>query len=213
MGGKGSGGHNKKRWGEVRALNRHNPIYNKQRDETAKAWHAFTIYRDLGVSRTQIKVAAELGKKPDYSTVLSRWSTMWSWVERAAAWDAEVDRRKREGDLKAIEKMRERHIQQGMAFQGLAAKSLQKYLKLEDEKGNEAIPTLSPDQVAKLADLGIRLERLNRGEPEKVEEIRLQASVQERREHIQEALKDPEVQDAMKVISMRALPEPKKKTG
>lgn len=53
----------------------------------------FELYRDMPGKRSIEKVAGSLGKSPK---LLERWSREDGWVARAAAWDAECDRRRRE---------------------------------------------------------------------------------------------------------------------
>lgn len=65
-------------------------IWDMQPGETSKAYEAFRQYRDLGVTRSLSDVSAMLHKSV---TVLGRWSRANRWVERAAAFDAEVSRR------------------------------------------------------------------------------------------------------------------------
>ena len=63
--------------------------WERQPNETAQAFTAFTIYRDYGVKRSHQKVAQELGKS---RTLISRWSSQHSWVDRAQTFDTEQDR-------------------------------------------------------------------------------------------------------------------------
>ena len=58
--------------------------WERQPDETANAYQAFVLYRDLGVERSTSKVAAQLGKSKN---ICDRWSTQKSWVERVHQWD------------------------------------------------------------------------------------------------------------------------------
>jgi len=63
--------------------------WDRQDREPPKAWDAFVTYRDLGPrERSTAKVGQELGKPKG---LCDRWSSMWNWVERAAAFDAFVD--------------------------------------------------------------------------------------------------------------------------
>ncbi len=58
--------------------------WHRQPDESAKAYEAFRIYREMGPSRSISKAARKLNKS---TMVLARWSTRWSWQERIQAWD------------------------------------------------------------------------------------------------------------------------------
>jgi hypothetical protein len=57
--------------------------------ETAKAFEAFKVYRDLGPTRSIAKAAQKLGKA---AVTLHAWSSRNDWVIRADAWDREDDR-------------------------------------------------------------------------------------------------------------------------
>lgn len=61
----------------------------RQPNETPEAWQAFETYRDAEGKRRVAGVGEQLGKS---TTLMERWSARWSWVDRAAAWDAEQDR-------------------------------------------------------------------------------------------------------------------------
>lgn len=52
------------------------------------AFAAFAEYRDLGSERSLNQVRIKLGKSQD---LMERWSSRWSWVERAKAYDAHID--------------------------------------------------------------------------------------------------------------------------
>lgn len=56
-----------------------------QEGETAKAYEAFTTYRDQGKDRSTAHTAQALGKS---KTLMDRWCSQHRWVERARAWDS-----------------------------------------------------------------------------------------------------------------------------
>ncbi len=53
--------------------------------ETAKAYQAFEIYRDLGPDRSTAKVQQIIGKS---KRQIDKWSGIWHWVERVRAFDS-----------------------------------------------------------------------------------------------------------------------------
>ena len=59
--------------------------WDRQPGETTPAYAAFASYRDMGHSRSNAKVARELGKSV---TIINRWSSQWRWVARTEAWDS-----------------------------------------------------------------------------------------------------------------------------
>lgn len=91
--------------------------WEQRLNESDKAYAAFRVFRDLGPSkRTLAETARQLGKAR--RGVVEEWAGKHRWVERAKAWDAELERIKREeleeelrregqrvaGDAKAIQR-------------------------------------------------------------------------------------------------------------
>jgi hypothetical protein len=67
--------------------------YDRQDGETTKAYAAFTIYRDMGTSRS-IKATAQNfytpvspQNCPRNISQIERWSSIWNWVERCRDYD------------------------------------------------------------------------------------------------------------------------------
>lgn len=81
--------------------------WERQPDESTEAFEGFVIYRDRERS---IRKAANLAGKS--ATLFGRWSGRHRWVSRAAAWDREQDRVRREGELKARAELGERHAKE-----------------------------------------------------------------------------------------------------
>jgi hypothetical protein len=80
-------------------------IWKRQQGETAKAYEAFRVYRDLGpVDRSQVKVGERGGK---CRVQIERWSARYGWVERVRAYDAEIEARDAEEIEQARQKARE----------------------------------------------------------------------------------------------------------
>lgn len=65
--------------------------WDMQENETAKAWGAFQVYRDLGTRRTLREAVKMLGKEPKYQAQMQKWSAKYNWVERCKKFDAHVD--------------------------------------------------------------------------------------------------------------------------
>lgn len=70
--------------------------------ESAKAYAAYLCYRDFGASRSLEKVGQRLGKSV---SLLSRWSTKFEWVARAAEWDQEQEKLREEARQVEIKKV------------------------------------------------------------------------------------------------------------
>ena len=135
--------------------------HSKKKDESAEAFEAFTMYRDLGVGRSIRIVAEELSKS---ETLLNRWSSKHTWRRRAHSWDAELDRRKRHADVQELEKMRRRQIRLSLRMQEVGTIELEKMLK-EVQKTKVKRSKIDERTILKLIEQGTKLERLNRGEP------------------------------------------------
>ena len=133
--------------------------WERQLNETARAWEAFSMYRDMGASRSIAKVARELGKN---KVVLEKWSTEYDWVKRVAAWDAEKDRVARQAQLTDIIEMRQRH-----------AAIAKKMLDTADSALNNIRPDdVSTSEIARLVEIASKLERISRGDVGEVIEER-----------------------------------------
>ena len=132
-------------------------IWERQKNESSKAYAAFCVYRDLGPERSLEKVRQNLDK-PRTRKWLGDWSVKYNWVERAQAYDDYIERKKREEKENAILEMAERHAKLAMAFQQRVAQRLQQIDPAE----------LSPSDIAKWLDIATKLERLSRGEPNRI---------------------------------------------
>ena len=126
-------------------------LWERQEEETPRAYEAFCVYRDQGPGRSLRQTGRSLNKN---LTTIAEWSSKYEWVKRCAAFDAENDRIARLENLKDIKDMRKRHAE-------LARKTL--------EKVNEALEimvaaSISNSDVARLMDAASKLERLSRGD-------------------------------------------------
>src|SRR5688500_7781565 len=106
---------------------RRQPPWARTSGESPQAFTAFAAYRDLGPSRSTRKVAQELSKS---GALIARWSAAHDWVRRAAAWDADQDRRMREAQQAEAAEIGRRHAriveEQIEALQAPAAELLRR---------------------------------------------------------------------------------------
>lgn len=140
--------------------------WERQPGEPEAAWGAFMLYRDAGPLERSFSQVARISKRSPAN--YARMSQTWQWVERVTAYDAEQDRKKRAADDAAIFDMRKRHIEAAMAMQGLGALVLNKLVgkeRAKDKDGQPLEPNLKPSEARDYLELGMALERLNRGEP------------------------------------------------
>jgi hypothetical protein len=85
--------------------------------ESAKAFAAFEVYRDMGPDRSIQKVGKQLAKNPK---TLARHSKRHEWVKRAAAFDGWVSEEKAKKTAREIIEMNQRHAMQAQSFQEIA---------------------------------------------------------------------------------------------
>lgn len=133
--------------------------WERQENESAKAYQAFSIYRDMGVERSLAKVGGELGKS---TKMMEKWSKAHNWVKRVEAWDIEQDRLLRIELSKTIGKMRKKHAEIANVMLNRAMKALQK-LPIEEMK---------PQDISRFVDSATKLERISRGDVGEVIEER-----------------------------------------
>lgn len=147
-------------------------IWARQDGETAKAFKAFGIYRSMAANkRSSARVAAQVGHRQP--STCKGWSARYQWVSRAAAWDEELDREARDAETKELLEMRERHIGISQDMQKLGKHQIAQHQKKANKRAKSkkgGAPVMTVTEAGSLADKGMRLERLNRGEPETVTE-------------------------------------------
>jgi hypothetical protein len=164
--------------------------YERQPGETAKAYAAFQVYRDLGIKRSVDEVGKRLygtqkGRKRGTTGRLRAWFTTWRWEERAAAWDDHLDQEARKAQEDARRSMAERHATMATSLQ---LKALERLQKMKPEE-------LDASEVLRYLVEAAKLERLARGEPTEVSEQKITGTLTqtERTEfwiHLGQALRD-----------------------
>ena len=137
--------------------------WERQPEETARAFEAFCVYRDLGANRSIRKTGQELNKN---CTTIGEWSSKYEWVKRVAAWDAEQDRIARAemmADMAATRK-RQRNQAKRMQEKGMA---LLESISLGDAKLSEIVSLLKTgmeqERIA-IGDVGEVIEERSGGE-------------------------------------------------
>ena len=128
--------------------------WERQFNESRKSFEAFVAYRDMGKGRSQVRVARELGKS---AQLMARWSSRWSWVDRASAWVDEQDRQLRSSQREAVLKMNVRHASLAAALTGKVVEKLQSV-------SQEEIERTSLVSLSRLLEVGVKVERQARGE-------------------------------------------------
>jgi hypothetical protein len=154
-------------------------LWEQQSGENAKAYAAFCSYRDMDPFDRSVKTACiKTTGKASNLKYWYEWSRINAWVERAHAFDAYVDRKKRAAALKKIEEMNERHA--GAAMQ-VIGKALQRLIGERNERGEIVgklrLEDISASDVIKYLSEGAKLERVARGEPETISAVNQNVSI------------------------------------
>lgn len=120
--------------------------WERQPGESEKAYEAFCIYRDAGEKRSINMVYQKCTKSV---SLLRRWSVRWRWVERAAAYDKDLERQRHKERRKQAAEAEKRQLRiAGM----LQSKALAAFAKIPLEK-------LNARDVRELLRLAIDIER------------------------------------------------------
>jgi len=136
--------------------------------ESAKAFAAFCLYRDLGTRRSVDEASRRYhgahrqppaGNHQRFgsrsSGTVRGWAQRWNWRARAQAWDEEQERALAAERRAASREMNERHAQQALLFQD---KAIERLRQLRPEE-------LKPRDLVGVVLGAAKLERLARGEP------------------------------------------------
>lgn len=123
-------------------------IWDRQPQEGIKAFEAFSMFRDMGTERKLAIVEREL------TPSARNWCGKWNWTKRAEAYDDYIlEKARKEVEIGRVE-MAVRQSRIGTKMQKLAEKTLDA----------ETLVVESVGELAKLVEVGTRVERLARGE-------------------------------------------------
>jgi hypothetical protein len=141
--------------------------YERQDGESKQAFEGFVVYRSLGLTRNLRDVGRKIGKN---HSLIKRWSSQHNWVERAQAFDNEMDKRAILENAQLRKQMVKDHAE-------VSRQLLQKVkVAIEHIKPE----TLSPYEIAKLLEIAVKIERLSRGESTDISEISHSGEVTEK---------------------------------
>jgi len=106
------------------------PVWYRLEEESAPAYEAFRIYRDLGAARSFQKVATQLSKS---MTLMKRWASNYDWGVRSREYDEYIDRAAtRKSNDQLIRNKAKSRTQRIQASEVLLARSLQALVALGD---------------------------------------------------------------------------------
>ena len=123
--------------------------WERQPNESAQAYEAFSIYLEQGADRSQREVAKKLGKS---LTLISRWASKYEWVERCRQYDNHLAEEARKKAVKDIQAMNKRHITAAINLMSVATTALLQ-MKPED---------LDPKDVIRFMDRAAAIEKAAR---------------------------------------------------
>ncbi|MEI6805578.1 MAG: hypothetical protein WCK49_03615 [Myxococcaceae bacterium] len=135
--------------------------WERQDNESSPAFEAFVMYRDTQ-PRSLRKVSESLSKS---KSLIGSWSKTHTWGQRCQQWDNELDNASQQTQLDATKEMKRRQIDMAIEMQRIACEAF----KLLRE--NLSTKTISADNSVRMADIGAKLERLNRDEPSSIERV------------------------------------------
>jgi len=127
-------------------------VWERMLSETAKAYAAFTKYRDLASKRTLREVAQLSGCSAQN---IEHWSRRWNWVDRCYAFDLVEEEKLRQQMSRDRVAHHRRQIQIGQALLSVTVAGLREWQSRLEQK----LPlNLAPEQLAVLLKLGDDLE-------------------------------------------------------
>jgi len=151
-------------------------VWDRRQGETRKAFRAFTLYRDQPDKRGFKEVGAQLNCSVQN---VFKWAKKYDWYNRVRAWDVHEDQQAQEAQIRERRAMAERIAHSGKRLQDVALAQLEKLCdRLENGKPDPAdpetdpakkrriYPELTPYQIARMYEVGVKSERVGRGEPD-----------------------------------------------
>lgn len=123
-----------------------NKPWERQKGESEQAFEAFSIYRDMGESRTFQAVADKLQKS---YTLIRRWKCKWDWEIRVTAYDNDLEKQAFREKRKLVADTRKRQLQIAMQLEKKALEAL----NTVDPEG------MSPRDIKELLRLATDIER------------------------------------------------------
>ncbi len=119
--------------------------WQQQPDESAIAYRAFVLYRDMGEERTIVAVAKELGRNPSQ---MYRRSRRFRWSERIYAWDLAQSEEDETAATLRRRKLRQRNERDAEWFRGGALAALKEILRKDPATGEwTASRELTPREI------------------------------------------------------------------
>jgi hypothetical protein len=130
--------------------------WERQEGESARAFSAFVVYRDLPPENRKIDAVRDqlYPQAPWAKDKLHRWAQEHHWQVRADAWMSKIDLERRQVQLETVRSMTARHIEAAIAMQLRGLSAL---------RGLSNKADLTAAEIRMLITEGAKLERLSRG--------------------------------------------------
>lgn len=176
--------------------------WERQPNESPEAYLAFSHYRDDREFRRIRKTCAELGKP---RSTVSSWSSpdRHNWLKRCAAFDKFEDEERQKAQRREIRRMHARHAKHAVSAIEAASHVIE---KLRPSDKNPEPDKMKHRDAIRLLDVGVRIERLSRGEPDTIQktegEMRV-TNVDDKRASMVKLLEDPGALRHLQEISKR----------
>lgn len=147
--------------------------WERQPKEPAKAFQAFTAYRDMGPTRSLRRIGRNVPRAIEEQPAntwpmqsLGNWSTRHAWVARADAWDRHLDQIAREQQEQRRREMVDQH--DALATQML--NRVAQRLVGDQVAGVDPldISTLKAPDLIRMFVESVKVQRISRGEPTEV---------------------------------------------
>lgn len=145
-------------------------IWDRIPGETPREFQKFCWYRDMNTAEKPIrtrnlsKLAKEIGFSYDH---LRKLSAKNDWVSRAAAYDSYLDAKTREQSEAEIIEMRKNHA---LLASQMIKKAAKRLLTIPEEE-------ITATDIVRLVDVGVKIERLSRGESTENKQISGEAKI------------------------------------
>lgn len=130
--------------------------WDRRREESAVAYRAFLVLRDLGPERTFVAAAQELGKS---ASLLRRWAARHDWRERIWAWEVALAREAEEALRRQREQSLRRQAKDADQLQRLAMARFSGLIHRDDRTGELTLdPGVTPRDAVTIYKFGVELE-------------------------------------------------------
>jgi hypothetical protein len=124
-------------------------------NESAKAYKALCVYRDMGSTRSLAKTAKAMNHPPGYKQTLWNWSTKYEWQSRCLDYDRHMEKMAQFEKENIVREMTNRHACDAIKIQQIAMEALERI-------SLEATPLRD---LIRMWEGAMRAERASRGLP------------------------------------------------